>query len=65
MGSIPGFAQWVKDLTWPQIQLLAQELPYATGANVKKKNQRKNQKHKPKKPSRRKLMKYEGKRFFS
>ena len=46
-GSIPGLAQWVKDLTLPQavvptatapIRPLAWEFPYAAGAAVKRKN---------------------------
>ena len=46
MGLIPGFTQWVKDLVFPWlwcrpaaaalIQPLAQELPYATDAAVKR-----------------------------
>ena len=48
VGSIPGLTQWINDLTLPQavavaqasaaplIQPLAQALPYATGAAVKK-----------------------------
>ena len=55
MGSIPGLAQWVKDLAllwlWRRlaaaamIQPLARELPYATGVAVKRKqtNKQKNE----------------------
>ena len=55
MGSIPGLTQWVKDLAlWCRlaavvapIQLLAWELPYATGAALKpKKKERERQKRK-------------------
>ena len=49
-GSIPGLPQWTKDLVllwlWRRpaaaapIQLLAQELPYATGASLKEKKEK-------------------------
>ena len=48
VGLIPGLAWWVKDLAWlwlwhrpaaaAPIQSLAWELPYATGATLKKKS---------------------------
>ena len=46
-GSIPGLAQWVKDLAWlwlagaGPIQALAWELPYAEGVALKKKREKK------------------------
>ena len=50
-GSTPGLIQWVKDLAllWPWcrlaaaalIRLLARELPYAVGAALKKKKEKK------------------------
>ena len=46
-GSIPGLAQWVKDLAWlwlagaAPIQALAWELPYAEGVDLKKKREKK------------------------
>ena len=46
-GLIPGLSQWVKDPVLPQavalIEPLAQELPYATGAAIKRK--KKNEKN--------------------
>ena len=57
MGSIPGLTQWVKDLAlWCRlaavvapIQLLAWELPYATGAALKPKKKKERERQKRKK----------------
>ena len=51
-GSIPGLAQWVKDLALLQaaIEPLAQELPCASGVAVKRaKKKKKHKKHKKQK----------------
>ena len=55
VGLIPGLTQWVKDLVllwlWLRlaatalIQPLAREVPYATGAALKRKRKKKNQRY--------------------